>query len=89
MKKMNKQISLSTDEALVLQQISEQGEDDLIGLARSLRMNRQRVAILLTHLKHKGLIRITTTYGDWWVETSRKGTQLVRTLWPELTVTVY
>ncbi len=84
MKKTQKPITLSTDEALVLQQISECGEEDLVGLARGLRMSRQRVALLLTHLKHKGLIRITTSYGDWWVKTSRKGADLVRSLWPEL-----
>jgi DNA-binding MarR family transcriptional regulator len=84
MKKINKYINLSIEEALVLQQISESGEEDLIGLARSLQMSRQRVATLLTHLKHKGLIRIKASYGDWWVQTSRKGTKLVRSLWPEL-----
>lgn len=84
MRKTNKTVNLTTDEALVLQQISEHGEDDLIGLARSLRMSRQRVATLLTHLKHKGLIRIKAGYGDWWVQTSRKGTNVVRSLWPEL-----
>ena len=84
MKKTNKQITLSTDEALVLQQISEHGEDDIVGLSRSLRMSRQRVAALLMHLKHKGLVRIQAQCDDWWVQTSRKGTQLVRSMWPEL-----
>ena len=50
---MNSNLTLSTDEALVLQHISESGEDDIIGLAQSLRMSRQRVAALLTHLKNK------------------------------------
>lgn len=87
MKKTNRisaSITLSTEEALVLQHISESGEDDIIGVSRSLRMSRQRVASLLTHLKHKGLVRIKTAYGDWWVQTSRKGSQLVRSMWPEL-----
>ena len=83
---MNSNLTLSTDEALVLQHISESGEDDIIGLAQSLRMSRQRVAALLTHLKNKGLVRIKTAYGDWWVQTSRKGSALVQNMWPELQV---
>ena len=83
---MNSNLTLSTDEALVLQHISESGEDDIIGLAQSLRMSRQRVAALLTHLKNKGLVRIKPTYGDWWVQTSRKGSALVQNMWPELQV---
>jgi DNA-binding MarR family transcriptional regulator len=83
---MNSKLTLSTDEALVLQHISESGEDDIIGLAQSLQMSRQRVAALLTHLKNKGLVRIKTTYGDWWVQTSRKGSALVQNMWPELQV---
>lgn len=38
----------------------------------------------LDHLKHKGLITIKATYGDWWVRTSAKGTRLVRYMWPEI-----
>ncbi len=83
MKKSNI-ITLTTDEALLLQQISESGEEDLTGLARSLQMSRQHVAALLARLKHKGLVRIKTSYGNWWVQTSRKGTELVRSIWPEL-----
>ena len=32
-------ITLSSDEAIILQQISENGEDDVMGLAQSLRMS--------------------------------------------------
>jgi len=35
---MAQQPTLTTDEALVLQQINEHGEDDVIGLEQSLRM---------------------------------------------------
>ncbi len=81
-------ITLSNDEAIILQQISENGEDDVMGLAQSLRMSRQRVALLLTHLKRKGLISIQTSYGNWWVKTSVRGTRLVHYLWPETQSTV-
>jgi DNA-binding MarR family transcriptional regulator len=77
-------ITITSEEAIILQQISESGEEDVISLARGLRMNRARVMQTLDHLKHKGLITIKATYGDWWVRTSAKGTRLVRYMWPEM-----
>ena len=38
---MTKNLNLTTDEALVLQQISESGEEDLTGLTESLQMSRR------------------------------------------------
>jgi DNA-binding MarR family transcriptional regulator len=82
--KTTNRITISNEEAIVLQQISESGEEDLVSLARGLRMHRSRVMQHLEHLKHKGLITIKATYGDWWVRTSAKGTRLVRYMWPEM-----
>ncbi len=79
-------VTITNEEAIVLQQISESGEEDIVSLAQSLRMNRRRVMQTLEHLKHKGLITIKTTYGDWWVRTSAKGTRLVHYMWPELSM---
>lgn len=82
--KTTKQITITNEEAIVLQQISESGEEDIVSLARGLRMNRARVMQHLEHLKHKGLITIKATCGDWWVRTSAKGTRLVNYMWPEM-----
>ncbi len=82
--KTTNRITISNEEAIVLQQSSESGEEDLVSLARGLRMHRSRVMQHLEHLKHKGLITIKATYGDWWVRTSAKGTRLVRYMWPEM-----
>ncbi len=82
--KTTNRITISNEEAIVLQQISESGEEDLVSLARGLRMHRSRVMQHLEHLKHKGLITIKATYGDWWVRTSAEGTRLVRYMWPEM-----
>lgn len=82
--KTTNRITISNEEAIVLQQISESGEEDLVSLARGLRMHRSRVMRHLEHLKHKGLITIKATYGDWWVRTSAEGTRLVRYMWPEM-----
>lgn len=65
--KTTNRITISNEEAIVLQQISESGEgEDLVSSARGLRMHRSRVMQHLEHLKHKGLITIKATYGDWW-----------------------
>ena len=82
--KTTNHITISNEEAIVLQQISESGEEDFVSLASGLRMNRARVMQHLEHLKHKGLITIKATYGDWWVRTSAKGTRLVNYMWPEM-----
>lgn len=80
---MAQQPTLTTDEALVLQQINEHGEDDVIGLEQSLRMSRPKLMAQLTHLKNKGLITVKMTTGDWWITVSRRGQQMMRRLWPE------
>lgn len=77
-------IQISNEEAIVLQQISESGEEDVTGLSRSLRMNHHHVIRMLERLKRKGLVSIKAAYGNWWIHTSAKGTQLIRYMWPEV-----
>ena len=81
--KKTQSINLTTDEALVLQQVSESGEEDIISLADSLHMTRQKVMTCLSRLSKKGLVVIKTTYGDWWVHVSGKGEHFVHSIWPE------
>lgn len=81
-----KQITLSADEALVLQQIEESGEEDIVSLAANLHMSRERIIQLLDRLKCAGLVVIRSTYGDWWVHMSTRGKQLTGYLWPEMIV---
>ena len=77
-------IALTNDEALVLQQITENGEDDVIGLSHGLRMSRSRVAQQLERLRAKKLVTIKSVYGDLWVRASKRGRQLVRYMWPDI-----
>lgn len=77
-------ISLTSEDALVLQIISETGEEDIIGLEQSLGMNRGRVMASLESLRRKGLISIQRISGDWWVHISAKGKRLTHHVWPEL-----
>lgn len=83
---MTKQLNLTTDEALVLQQIIESGEEDLTSLTESLQMSRPKLMSQLSRLKNKGLIKIKTTTGDWWVSMSRRGKQTIHYLWPEMSL---
>lgn len=77
-------INLTNEDALVLQLISESGEEDVISLEQSLNMNRGRVLASLESLRHKGLITIRRISGDWWVRISSKGKRLTNYMWPEL-----
>lgn len=77
-------MDLTPNEAIVLQQVSEDGEDDARTLSRTPGMSRQHVMSILTHLKHKGFIAIQSSYDDIWVRTTRKGKQLMNYVWPEV-----
>jgi DNA-binding MarR family transcriptional regulator len=79
-------INLTSEDALVLQLISESGEEDLISLEQSLGMNRGRLLAILKSLRRKGLITIQRISGDWWVHISGKGKQLTHYVWPELSM---
>lgn len=81
-------ITLSNEDAMVLQQISENGEDDIISLSETLGMRRKRVMASLESLRRKGLITIQRTAGDWWVQVSAKGKQLTHYVWPEMPVSM-
>ena len=79
-------IALTNEDAIVLQQISENSEEDLISLERSLGMKRGRVMASLERLRRKGLITVQRTAGDWWVHISSKGKQLTHYVWPEMSM---
>ena len=82
-------VNLSNEDAMILQQISESGEEDLINLSKSLGMRRARVMASLENLRKKGLITIQRTAGDWWVHISTKGKAITHYMWPEMpTMTV-
>jgi len=75
--------TLTPSEAIVLQQVHEDGEDDPRTLARMLGMSRQHVLNIIAHLKHKGLIAIDGGYDGLWVHLTNKGRRLISYLWPE------
>lgn len=77
-------ISLNNEDAIVLQQISELGEEDVIGLEKSLGMSRGRVMASIESLRRKGLISVHHISGDWWVNLSQRGKQLTHYMWPEM-----
>lgn len=82
-------INLTSDDALVLQQISESGEEDVMSLASGLGMHRGRIMAILNSLRRKGLITIERTAGDWWVQVSQKGKDLTTYVWPDMALPAY
>lgn len=75
-----KNVNLPTDYALVLQQIQEQGQEDIYSLSYTLHINQQRIFHIIKALQHKGLVKV---YDDARVSLSRKGQRVVRYVWPE------
>jgi len=76
-------IDLTTAEALVLQQVHEDGEDDLPALSRQLGMSRHYILAVINSLKRKGLLVVTDSYHQVWVRPSARGKRLIRYIWPQ------
>lgn len=75
--------SLSLSEAIILQQVHEDGEDDTQSLAAALGMSREHALTVILHLRRKGLVAISGDYDGLWVHLTRKGRRLMHYLWPE------
>ena len=80
--------TLTTNEALVLQQVYEDGSDDAAMLAAQMVMPRWTGMCVLADLRRKGLMAIDQAHGDAWVRLTR-GKRLVQCIWPEAQAIVY
>ena len=74
---------LTPNEAIVLQQVHEDGEDDTSTLASQLGMSRHHVLSIIEQLKHKGLVAIDSDLDGLWVRLTHRGQQIMQYLWPE------
>lgn len=82
-KAQSKEVNLTTNEALILQQIYEDGGDDVVVLAGQVGLSRRTVMNILADLCRKGLMAIDQIYGDAWVRLTTRGKRLVQKIWPE------
>ena len=87
--KQAKEINLTTNEALVLQQVYEDGGDDIAMLAAQVGMPRRTAMNVLSDLRRKGLMAIEQVYGDAWVRLTTRGKRLVQQIWPEMQAMIY
>ena len=74
---------LTTNEALVLQQVYENGGDEAAMLAAQMGIPRWTGVRVLADLRRKGLMAIDQAYGDAWVRLTTSGKRLVQRIWPE------
>ena len=82
-KAQSKEVNLTTNEALILQQIYEDGGDDVVVLAGQVGLSRRTVMNILADLRRKGLMAIDQIYGNAWVRLTARGKRLVQKIWPE------
>lgn len=82
-KVQSKEVNLTTNEALILQQIYEDGGNDVVVLAGQVGLSRRTVMNILADLRRKGLMAIDQIYGDAWVRLTARGKRLVQKIWPE------
>jgi len=78
-----KEVNLTTNEVLILQQIYEDGGDDVVVLAGQVGLSCRTVMNILADLRRKGLMAIDQIYGDAWVRLTARGKRLVQKIWPE------
>lgn len=88
--KKNKQMDLSVNEALILQQVYEDGVDDVDSIVDQAGMPKKVTMNVLTELKSKGLLTvIQQTYGRILVSVTSQGKKLVNAMWPEAVTLAY
>jgi hypothetical protein cdiviTM7_02395 len=88
--KKTKQMDLSVNEALILQQIYEDGVDDVDNIVDQAGMPKKVTMNVLTELKSKGLLTvIQQTYGKILVSVTSQGKKLVNAMWPEAVTFAY
>lgn len=88
--KKTKQIDLSVNEALILQQVYEDGVDDVDNIVDQAGMPKKVTMNVLTELKSKGLLTvIQQTYGKILVSVTSQGKKLVNAMWPEAVTFTY
>ena len=88
--KQSKQMDLSVNEALILQQVFEEGMDDVDNIVDQAGMPKKVTMNVLTELKSKGLLTvIQQTYGKILVSVTSQGKKLVNAMWPEAVTFAY
>ena len=88
--KKTKQMNLSVNEALILQQVYEDGVDDVDNIVDQAGMPKKVTMNVLTELKSKGLLTvIQQTYGKILVSVTSQGKKLVNAMWPEAVTLAY
>ena len=88
--KKSKQMNLSVNEALILQQVYEDGVDDVDNIVDQAGMPKKVTMNVLTELKSKGLLTvIQQTYGKILVSVTSQGKKLVNAMWPEAVTFAY
>lgn len=85
----SQEATLTTNEALVLQQVYEDGGDGMAYLAAHMGMPRRTAMHVLADLRRKGLMAIDQAYGDAWVRLTTSGKRLMQRIWPEAQVIVH
>lgn len=75
--------AISTDEAMVLQQVYEDGEDDIRSLSYELGITRQSAIRQALKLEQKGLLTLHNSFDGLILKVSGRGRVMVRKLWPE------
>lgn len=88
--KKTKQMDLSVNEALILQQVYEDGVDDVDNIVDQAGMPKKVTMNVLTELKSKGLLTvIQQAYGKILVSVTGQGKKLVSAMWPEAVTFTY
>lgn len=78
---------LTPNEAMILQQVYEDGEDDIRSLSYELGLPRQLTIAKVMQLEKRGLLNFRHSFDGLLLEVSARGKKIVHQLWPDAHVT--
>ncbi len=75
--------TLSAQDALILQQLGEVGEDQLDHMTVELHDTRGHLLARINSLRKKGLVKIISHYDETIISLTTKGRRTIQYIWPE------
>ena len=79
---INEDLNLTTNEAIVLQQVHEDGEDDIRSLSYELGMSRREIINNALRLEQKGLLDLHQSFDGLLLHVSQRGKTIIKQIWP-------
>lgn len=78
-----KSINLNANEAVILQQIFDDGEDEIRDIEYEMHMPHHQIIDVIGRLRRKGFVTIKSDFDSMWIRVTARGRHLMLEAWPE------